>query len=667
MENVPPNHAPLLDLLRMPYLDQGASATSRAVSKHDWISAAPAVTLPANPELLTMSKKLSKELGLLHVFAISTGAMISSGLFVLPGIAAAKVGPVVVYIYLLSGLLLLPSLCSSAELATAMPRAGGTYFFISRSLGSMFGTIDGVGVWLALILKTAISLIGLGAYLQVYLNLPMEIIALGFCVIFMVANLLGTKEAAGLQVAMVALLVGVLGFFIVRGVPQIDAANMQPMMPFGARPLLPTTAFVFISYIGVTKIASVSEEVRRPERNIPLGMILSLGLVLVIYGLAVWILVGVLSADELHNSLTPLSDAARKTSGSWGAHAVALGAIMAFATTANAGILSASRYILAMSRDNVIPHSLSHFSRYRTPKNAILVTSAVTAAVVLAAGIEQIAKLASTFQLLEFALVNVAVIVMRESRIESYDPGFRSPFYPFVQIAGVFISVVLISEMGIGPSMFAMGLVSLGVIWHYLYVRHRVSRVGAVAKVAERVAENLLERDAQALGLKRELREILKEKGLRSDDPFARMVEEAEFIELGPKSSPEDAIRRGSELLAKRSGIHLNTILDGLLERNRLGETPAGAGVALPHLLLEEVDRFYMVIARSIYGLDFAMSDQGIHAVFILLGSRGNPTRHLRFLASIARRAEDPSFTDCWIGAETGDDLKQILLEPPSV
>ena len=105
-----------------------------------------------------MAKKLTKQLGLIHVFAISTGAMISSGLFVLPGIAASKTGPLVIFVYLLSGLLLIPSLFAKAELATAMPRAGGTYFFISRSLGGMFGTIDGVGVWLALVLKTSIRL-----------------------------------------------------------------------------------------------------------------------------------------------------------------------------------------------------------------------------------------------------------------------------------------------------------------------------------------------------------------------------------------------------------------------------------------------------------------------------------------------------------------------------
>jgi len=217
------------------------------------------------------TRRLSKELGLLDVFAICTGAMISSGFFLLPGIAAAKVGPAVILAYALSGVLILPALFSMAELSTAMPRAGGTYFFISRSLGAMFGTIDGIGDWLAMLLKCSVAFVGLGAYLSVYLNLPVKAIAALFCVVFMVVNLVGAKEASGLQIGMVGLLLVILGFFIVKGLPAVSVANLRPFAPFGGAAILPTTGFVFVSYIGLTKVASVSEEVRDPERNIPLG------------------------------------------------------------------------------------------------------------------------------------------------------------------------------------------------------------------------------------------------------------------------------------------------------------------------------------------------------------------------------------------------------------
>ncbi len=610
-------------------------------------------------------KTLSKELGLFGVFAICTGAMISSGLFVLPGIAAAKAGPAVVLVYLLSGVLLLPSLLSMAELSTAMPRAGGDYYFISRSLGSMFGTIDGVGVWLALVLKSSIAMVGFGAYLSGYLHLPVRVIAGLACLVFLITNLIGAKEAAGLQVGMVVMLLGILGFLVLGGVGDIDPARFRPFTPFGTEPLLPTTALVFVSYIGLTKVASVSEEVRCPERNIPLGMLLSFVATMVTYGLVVSIVVGVVPADQLHGSLTPVSDAAYLALGPVGGMLVCVAAVLAFATTANAGILSASRYLLAMSRDAVIPHAFSSFSRFRTPKYAIIVTSAVALGVVLVTGLEQIAKLASAFQLLVFAFVHIAVIVMRESGIESYDPGFKSPLYPYMQIAGVLVSVILIPEMGFLASAFCIGVVTLGVVWYNFYVRPRVVRVGAVAQMAERVAERLLQRDAESLGLKRELRQILKEKGLRPEDPFVQVVQDAEFIELGAHADSEDVLRLGAQILGERSGVSRDLIVGALLQRNRLGETPAEAGVALPHVLLDEVDSFYLVAARSTQGVEFPMAHQEIHAVFLLLGSRKNPTQHLRFLAEIARRAENPAFVDRWVAADSTQDLREILMAEP--
>jgi amino acid transporter/mannitol/fructose-specific phosphotransferase system IIA component (Ntr-type) len=609
-----------------------------------------------------MGKSLKKQLGLLDVYAICSGAMISSGLFVLPGIAASKVGPAVIFAYLLSGILLIPSMLSTAEMATAMPRAGGTYFFVSRSLGGMFGTVDGVGVWLALILKTAIALLGFGAYLAEYVQLPMQLVAIVAGVIFMGLNIIGAKETTRLQVLMVLGLLLILVFTVIKSAPEIRREFYSPMVPHGWEELLPTAALVFISYIGLTKVASVAEEVKNPGRNIPAGMFLSLISILVLYGAVVTVVVGIVPAEQLYASLTPLSDAAGLTMGSPGRKLVSFAAVLAFATTANAGIMSASRYLLAMSRDRVIPHSLSRFSRFKTPMHAIMLTSLVIFVIVACAGIERIAKLASTFQLLVFAFVNITVIVMRESGIKSYDPGFRSPFYPWVQIIGIMISVVLIPEMGLLSSVFAMGLVAVGVIWHNLYARkHVVTRVGAVAKMAERLGERLLERDAGAMGLRTELRQIMKERGLRDETPFNQLVCDADFMEVDSGDDCEEVIRKGAGLLAEQSGISRDLILGALLERTRLGETPADAGVALPHLLLNDVQGFHLVAARSVQGLEFPMAKQKIYAVFLLLGDRSDPTTHLRFLAEIARRVENTEFIPKWIAAADVSKLPELL------
>ncbi|MBT6164317.1 MAG: amino acid permease, partial [Phycisphaerae bacterium] len=113
--------------------------------------------------------KTKKHLGLFGVFALATGATLSSGFFLLPSFAVQIAGPAVVLAYLIAGLLLIPPMLSKIELGTAMPRSGGAYYFLDRSLGPMVGTIGGLGIWLALILKTAFALVGMGAYIQLFL------------------------------------------------------------------------------------------------------------------------------------------------------------------------------------------------------------------------------------------------------------------------------------------------------------------------------------------------------------------------------------------------------------------------------------------------------------------------------------------------------------------
>ena len=143
--------------------------------------------------------KLKKELNLIDVFCIASGAMISSGLFILPGLAHAKAGPAVVLSYFIAGLLALTGMLSQAELVSAMPKAGGTYFYVTRSMGSAAGTINGLTTWISLSLKTAFALIGMAAFTKIIINIDIRIIALLLCCVFIVVNLIGIKEAGRIQ------------------------------------------------------------------------------------------------------------------------------------------------------------------------------------------------------------------------------------------------------------------------------------------------------------------------------------------------------------------------------------------------------------------------------------------------------------------------------------
>ena len=148
---------------------------------------------------LAKSKKLERSLTLFDVYAISTGAMFSSGLFLLPGIAAATTGESVFLAYFVAGFLILPAMYAMAELSTAMPKAGGTYYFLDRAMGPMMGTVGGLGSWVAVIFKSAFALVGMGAYLGLYLDLPFSITAMVLAVAFGALNIFGAKETTALQ------------------------------------------------------------------------------------------------------------------------------------------------------------------------------------------------------------------------------------------------------------------------------------------------------------------------------------------------------------------------------------------------------------------------------------------------------------------------------------
>jgi amino acid transporter len=259
-----------------------------------------------NEDTVENATKLKRDLNLLDVFCIAAGAMISSGLFVLPGLVYAKVGPSVILAYILAGILVLPALFAKAELVTAMPRAGGDYFFIERSMGSTAGTIGGFASWFSLSLKSAFSLVGIGVFATLInpniTEWHIKFIAVGFCAFFTVINLISVRHTGKVQVFLVIFLISLLFLYILRGATLLNVHNYTPFMPFGGHKLFATTGMVFISFAGLTKVASIAEEVRNPARNLPYGMILAFCVVLLIYGLTIFVTVGLLSGQELAHS-----------------------------------------------------------------------------------------------------------------------------------------------------------------------------------------------------------------------------------------------------------------------------------------------------------------------------------------------------------------------------
>ncbi len=620
--------------------------------------------------------RLKKELGLWNVYALATGTTLSAGFFLLPGLAVSEAGPAVPLAYLIAAIPMVPAMFSMIELATAMPRAGGAYYFLDRSLGPLMGTIGGFGTWLALVLKTAFALIGMGAYANLIaseqnrfaVNIPDTMLAVAFALIFSIVNLRGAKGAAGFQTFLVNFLLIVLAVFL-TGLTGIRPENLTGFLREGPEAILSTAGLVYISYVGITNVASISEEVRDPEKNLPRGVILALITAVTIYALGTLLMVGVLGAEAMANEheahITPVAAAARVVFGDWGAVLLSVAAVCAFSSVANAGILAASRYPLAMSRDHLLPAQFRRLTAGGMPINGVLVTGGVIILLLLTMDVKAIAELASAFQLLLFALLSLAVIIMRESHIESYDPGYRSPFYPWMQLLGIAATSILIIEMGTVPQLFCLALIAVGSLWFYFYARKRVNRDGAIYHIFERLGQR------RYMGLDAELRGIMKEKGLRDEDPFDEIVARAQVIEVESEADFEIVARQAAMLLDDRVPETPTHLLSGFLRDNRIGTTPVAAGAALPHLRIDDLEHPELVLARCKTGLPIQVSDafgekmlpdQIVYAIFFLASPQGNPGQHLRILAQLAGRVDEDEFIEGWLAAENDQQLKETLL-----
>lgn len=438
-------------------------------------------------------KQLERDLGLPSVLAISIGAMIGSGIFILPALALEIAGPAVIVAYALAGLLVVPAALSKSEMATAMPEAGGTYIYIERGMGPLLGTVAGVGTWFSLSFKGALALVGGVPYLLLLFDLPLKPVALGLAAVLILINLLGAKQTGRLQVVIVVVMLAALGWFAAGSAPSVQSINYANFFADGIGGLLAATGLVFVSYAGVTKVASVAEEVEDPGRNIPIGILGSLAFTTALYVAIVAVLVGVTDPGSVAGSLTPVAVAAEATLGRIGVVAVILAAILALISTANAGILSSSRYPFAMSRDKLAPPSLSTVSeRFGTPVTSITLTGAVLLVMIAFVPILDIAKLASAFQILVFGLINLAVIAFREGSAE-YEPEFTSPLYPWMQMFGAITGLLLLTQMGTVALVGAVVITVGSIGWYIFYVRPRVSREGAATDaVRRRVGRDVL-------------------------------------------------------------------------------------------------------------------------------------------------------------------------------
>ena len=417
-------------------------------------------------------KKLERTLSLPGAIAVSIGGMLS-GIFVLPGLAVGITGSSVWLAFLVAALCILPAVLSKSELGTAMPKSGGTYVYIERAFGPLFGTIAGIGLWLSLLLKSAFSLVGLSAYLYVVVNIDeayTKAIALLALLLIFLLNVFGLKKVEKTQLFIVSTSIISLIVIIALGLTSFDTNLTEPVFSDGTNGFIAGVAFLYISYAGVTKIAAIAGEITNPSKNLPLTMIISLFLITTIYCLVALALVGNVEASILATDIKPIHTLFQTIGGdTFGLIAGVVGALTLL-SMANSGVLASSRFPFAMSKDGLLPSYLAGInSKFMTPVSAILTTSTLIALAIIFLDVVKIAKLASAFKVLMFIFNELTVIVLRETNAQWYKPTFKSPMYPYVQIFGILSGIVLLAYLGIMPVVSVIGVVVLGFLIFLVY------------------------------------------------------------------------------------------------------------------------------------------------------------------------------------------------------
>lgn len=606
---------------------------------------------------------LKRELGLLGVFSIATGAMISSGLFVLPGMAYRIAGPAVIISYALASIMMIPVMLSKAELSTAMPRSGGSYFYVERSLGPLMGSIAGFANWMSIMLKATFALVGIGTLGVLFLPgidlWAIKVFALLGLVVFLLLNYFSTRKSGRVQIYLVMGLLAILVLYVGRGIGQVSETRYFPFLERGWRSIFTVSGMVFVSYGGLTKVVSMSEEVHNPTRNLPLGMILASLVVNALYVVVIFTTVGLVDGESLSNSLRPISLGAKSLVGPVGMILINVAAFLAFATTANSGIMSASRAPMAMSRDGLFPRVFSKVSkRSGTPQTAIVWTGVIMAFVIVFLDIETLIKTASTMMLLMFILVNISVIVMRGSGVQNYRPTFRAPLCPWLQIGSVVVYLFLIMEMGALPLLITGAFVLLSLIWYLAYVHVRIDRQSALMYMVKRI----LSRHIGQARLDEELVSIVLERDEVTFDRFDHLVKDCPVLDIDKPMNARELFQQVAKSLSTRLKMSEDNLYSLFLERERESSTVIKPGLAIPHIVLPGKNVFEIVLVRCKPGIVFSELNEPVRTAFVLVGTIDERNYHLKALMNIAHVVHEPGFDQRWMDARSEQQLKDIVL-----
>ncbi|MED4941601.1 amino acid permease [Heyndrickxia coagulans] len=444
---------------------------------------------------------LKKALGALDLTLLGIGAIIGTGIFVLTGVAAANYsGPALVISFILSGLACGFAALCYAEFASMVPVAGSAYTYGYAALGEFWAWIIGwdlileYGLGVATVAigwsGYAVNLLGnLGVHLPKALTLaPMDggIVNLpAILIIALVAWLLysGVQQTSRLNGIIVAIKVAVVLLFIVLAVGHVKPVNWHPFMPFGFKGVLSGAAVIFFAYIGFDAVSTAAEETRRPQKDVPRGILFSLLICTVLYIIVSAILTGVVKFSIFGRpeaASAPVAYALQQIGIHWGAALVSVGAICGITSVLVVMAYGQTRVLFAMSRDGLLPKIFSKVSeRRKTPATSTVLVAIVTAVTAGFLPINIVAEMTNIGTLAAFVIVCVAVIVLRYKRPDLERP-FKTPLVPVLPALGAICCTILIASLQPATLIRFAVWFAIGMVVYFGYsIRHSELQQGA--------------------------------------------------------------------------------------------------------------------------------------------------------------------------------------------
>jgi len=418
--------------------------------------------------------ELKRTLNLLDATSIGVGAIIGAGIFVVLGIAIGYAGPSIIISIIIAGIVASFTAFSFAELGSAIPKQGGVYAFVYELISPFSAFIIGC-LWLfgQIVAGAAISL-GLASYIvAIFPFLSVKIVALSAALLLTLLNLVGTKQSASVNNILVLVKIAILCLFIGFGLFQVQPQRFSEFVPNGFAGILQGAGFIFFAYLGFGRIATLSEEVKNPERTLPRAILMALAVSIAIYLLTAFTALGLQDYRLLAQSGSPIVDAA-ETTGNFGlVSALSFGALIATVSVLLTTLIGLSRVSFAMSRNGQLPMSVARISsKFGTPYVSITIMGALMVAMIGFLDLRQTAAITSFSILLTHAVLNYCAFKIR--RVRTNSQSFKSPFYPILPLAGIATCLILMFSLPI-ESWIATAIVLVASTGIYLF-RREISR-----------------------------------------------------------------------------------------------------------------------------------------------------------------------------------------------